>query len=318
LPTAEGSSFARLIGASTDLLRLTRPSVASGSDRHEKTFWEVATEAGLRAVVVNWWATWPAASGQGVVLTDRATLRLERGGALDAEIAPAGIYERLASRWPALRERASALASAALAGGSSEGDEAALVRRSAELDAMTLLLTQDVCDGTTDLCAVYLPGLDIAQHALLGGDAAGLPSASAMSSRLQSLEAYYVALDRLLGSVVRPESGEIVVLITAPGRVAPGANGRLTIRGSVARVGSAIDAQATDVAPTILYALGVPMSRALAGKPLVDLFTEPFAARYAVRHVATYGRPASREGVRSGQPLDQEMIDHLRSLGYVR
>ena len=96
LQTAEGSSFARLIGASTDLLRLTRPSIASGSDRREKTFWEVATEAGLRTVVVNWWATWPAASGHGVVLTDRATLRLERGGALDAEIAPAGMYERLA------------------------------------------------------------------------------------------------------------------------------------------------------------------------------------------------------------------------------
>ena len=318
LQTAEGSSFARLIGASTDLLRLTRPSIASGSDRREKTFWEVATEAGLRTVVVNWWATWPAASGHGVVLTDRATLRLERGGALDAEIAPAGMYERLAPRWPALRERASALASAALAGGSSEGDEAALVRRLAELDAMTLLLTEDVSDGTTDLSAVYLPGLDIAQHALLGGDAADLPSASAMSSRLQSLEAYYVALDRLLASVVRPGSGEIVVLITAPGRVAPGATGRLTIRGSVARVGSAIDAQATDVAPTILYALGVPMSRALAGKPLFDLFTEPYVARYTARYVATYGRPASRGAVGTGQPLDQEMIDRLRSLGYVR
>ena len=138
---------------------------------------------------------------------------------------PLACTQRLAPRWPALRERASALASAALAGGSSEGDDAALVRRSAELDAMTLLLTEEVSDGTTDLSAVYLPGLDIAQHALLG-DAAGLPSASAMSSRLQSLEAYYVALDRLLASVVRPGSGEVVVLITAPGRVAPGATGR--------------------------------------------------------------------------------------------
>ena len=185
---------------------------------------------------------------------------------------------------------------------------------------MTLLLTEDVSDGTTDLSAVYLPGLDIAQHALLGGDAADLPSASAMSSRLQSLEASDVALDRLLASVVRPGSGEIVVLITAPGRVAPGATGRLTIRGSVARVGSAIDAhaQATDVAPTILYALGVPMSRALAGKPLFDLFTEPYVARYTARYVATYGRPASRGEVGTGQPLDQEMIDRLRSLGYVR
>ena len=184
---------------------------------------------------------------------------------------------------------------------------------------MALRLTEDVSDGTTDLSAVYLPGLDIAQHALLGGDAADLPSASAMSSRLQSLEAYYVALDRLLASVVRPGSGEVVVRDHS---ARPGCSrSNRTIdnpRDQLQAVGSAIDAQATDVAPTILYALGVPMSRALAGRPLVDLFTEPYVARYAVRYVATYGRPANRGAVGTGQPLDQEMIDRLRSLGYVR
>ena len=33
---------ARVVSAATDLLRLTRPSVASGTERQEKTFWEVA------------------------------------------------------------------------------------------------------------------------------------------------------------------------------------------------------------------------------------------------------------------------------------
>jgi hypothetical protein len=318
LQTADGSSLARLIGTSTDLFRLTRPSVASGNDRREKTLWEIAADAGLRTVVVNWWATWPATSNNGVVLSDRATLRFERGGPLDAEIAPAEVYQRLAPRWPALRERASALASGALAGTAAGGDEAALVRRSAELDALTLLLASEVSDATTDLAAVYLPGLDIAQHALLGSDATGMRSASAVSARLLSLEAYYIALDRLLAAVVRPGPSELVVLVTAPGRVTAGANGRLMIRGSAARTDRIIDAHATDVAPTILYALGVPISRTLAGIPLADLFAEPFVARYAVRYATTYGRPTGRHAVRAGQPLDQEMIDRLRSLGYVR
>ena len=86
--TDQRSGVGRALGAVTDLLRLTRPSVASGSERRVKTFWEVATAAGLRTTVVNWWATWPAPADAGVVVSDRATLRLERGGALDAEIAP--------------------------------------------------------------------------------------------------------------------------------------------------------------------------------------------------------------------------------------
>ena len=36
------------------------------------------------------------------------------------------------------------------------------------------------------------------------------------------------------------------------------------------------------------------------------------------RYVATYGKPNVVTAPREGQPLDQEMIDRLKSLGYVR
>ena len=60
---AQPSPLGRAIRGATDLVRLTRPAIASGSERRAKTFWEVAAEAGLRTSVVNWWATWPAAAG---------------------------------------------------------------------------------------------------------------------------------------------------------------------------------------------------------------------------------------------------------------
>ena len=73
-----------------------------------------------------------------------------------------------------------------------------------------------------------------------------------------------------------------------------------------------------DVAPTVLHALGVPVSVELAGKPLTMLFDEGFVAKFPVRQTATYGPPSADTAERKGQPLDQEMIDRLRSLGYVR
>src|SRR5438105_3800432 len=94
----------RLIAAGTDLLRLTRPAVASREERRVKTIWEVAADAGLRSAVVNWWTTWPAAPGGGIVVTDRAVLRLEEGGALDAEIAPPELYATLRQAWPSIRQ----------------------------------------------------------------------------------------------------------------------------------------------------------------------------------------------------------------------
>jgi hypothetical protein len=317
----ERSPLGGAIRAATDLVRLTRPAIASGNERRVKTMWEVASEAGLRTAVVNWWATWPASSdtNSGIVLSDRAVLRLERGGTLDAEIAPASVYERLRPRWPAIRadaaERAHA-ASASLAWGQAE--TRAVLDRSAELDAIQLALLREVSTPVPDLSAVYLPGLDIAQNTLLGRrDAALAPSV--VAERLQALRDYYVFLDRLLAEGLTPGDADLVVVVTEPGRVTAAADGLLGVRGSAAATAKDdLRGRATDVAPTILHALGVPVSRELAGAPLPALFSEAFVRRYPVRLVDTYGRPSTRTPERAGQPLDQEMIDRLRSLGYVR
>ena len=307
LHAGDDSSAARLLRVSTDLLQLTRPSIASGTERQEKTFWEVAAAAGLRTVVVNWWATWPAVSANGVVLSDRATLRLEHGGPLDAEIAPASLYPALEARWPELRERAVTRAANALSTSRMSAADASVLRRSAELDALNLVLAAEVTSGKDDVTAVYLPGLDIAQRAVASD-----------TSRSGTLDTYYVTLDALLTPVVEPGPGEAVFIVTTPGRAGEAAGGRLAARGDAFRAGASVSATDTDVAATVLYALGLPISRTLAGHPLVNLFTESFARQYPVRYVATYGPPRIGAAERTGQPLDQEMIDRLRSLGYVR
>jgi hypothetical protein len=163
---AGGGALARTVRAATDLVRLTRPSVASRDERRSKTVWEVAEDAGLRTAVVNWWATWPAPAGTGIVITDRAVLRLEHAGALDGEIAPPDLYPPLREAWPAIRQRAREAAAARFTD-VIDGPTAAILRRSAELDATIVGLAQSLPGPARDLDVVYLPGLDIAQHALL-------------------------------------------------------------------------------------------------------------------------------------------------------
>ena len=90
------------------------------------------------------------------------------------------------------------------------------------------------------------------------------------------------------------------------------------MRGVIARSQDGGASSATAVAPTVLYVLGVPVSREFPSAPLIDLLDPRFTTRYPVRNVMTYGRPSAAPAARAGQPLDQEMIDRLRSLGYVR
>ena len=312
------STAGRALRTATDMIRLTHPATASRNERQSMTVWEVAEQAGLRTAVVNWWATWPAASRTGLVLTDRAMLRLEHGGALDGEIAPASLYQSLRHAWPSLRARAEQQAQAAFA---DIADPAivTVLRRSAALDATVVGLTDALPGPVRDLDVVYLPGLDIAQHALLSNEAGGAPAPSAIAARVVALREYLAFLHDLLTPWLQSSPGEFVVLVTQPGRVTTPATGTLTVYGVLPPpeheerplIGDRGTASVLDVAPTILGGLGVPLSRELPGRgrSILGLTT---------RYVSTYGPPYRDESVRTGKPLDQEMIERLRSLGYVR
>ena len=308
--------MAELLGAATDVLRLTRPGLTSREERRVKTFWEAASAAGLRTAVVNWWATWPAA-GSAIVVSDRAMVRLERGGALDAEIAPASLYEDLRRAWPAIRQRAEKTAAEAFPYVRDARMRAAL-QRSAALDVTVLEILRALPGPPRDLDVVYLPGLDIAQHALLASDAPGSPAASALTARIAAIGAYYEFLQQLVEPLLAEGGDVMTIVLTQPGRVATPTDGHLAALGSPGQPAPRATGSALDVAPTLLYALGMPLSRELPGAPLQDLFTSPFVQRHAARYVSTYGAPANGPAAREGKPLDQEMIDRLRSLGYVK
>lgn len=315
------SRVGALVAGATDLIRLTRPSIASGSERRIPTFWEVAARAGLRTSVIQWWATWPASEkgeDAGTVLSDRALLRLEQGGALDGEIAPAALYAGLERDWPARRDRARARAQAAVAA-DTPADISSIIARSAALDATIADLSAEAALANVDLQVVYLPGLDIAQHGLFAADgAAAVAAPSAMAARVRAIERYYQFLDGLLADLTRGQRA--VVLVTQPGRVAAPGPGVIALAGTPARIGAAGQAESTStsVAETALYLLGVPVASDLAGRLPVALIAESFFNAHPVRYVETYGARRAAPRRTTGQPLDQEMIERMRSLGYVK
>jgi hypothetical protein len=325
------SRIGTLIAGATDLVRLTRPVIASGNERRSPTFWEVAARTGLRSAVIHWWATWPAPAGvddAGVVLSDRALLRLEQGGSIDAEIAPAGFYETLQREAAARKARVAALAAGVVPAGT-PADVAALIERSALLDAAIADLATNAAIaaptlaagwGPLDLETIYLPGLDIAQHGLLAQGSGPAAATSVVAARIAAVEAYYGFLDRLIGTLDRGD--RTVLLVTQPGRVSTPGPGLMALSGRAARADAAqaprTDAPATAIAPTVLYALGLPVASDLASPFARQLFSDAFLAAHAARNIDSYGPRRFTPRVTTGKPLDQEMIERMRSLGYVR
>ena len=175
-----------------------------------------------------------------------------------------------------------------------------ILRRSAELDATILGIAQALPGPARDLDVVYLPGLDIAQHALLGAPDGSAPAPSAIAARVDALRSYYAFLDaiaRAVGSALAQTRSSWWSRSRGGSRARCRGcwrSGRTACRSSWR---SARREWWTSM-PTVLYALGVPhqpgargasRSRAVRGIRTSNASRE--------RYVSTYGRPVRAPGV---------------------
>ena len=287
--------FTRSLARATDLLRLTRTAPASSVLRAVKTFWNVASDKGLRVGIVNWWASWPAESLNGYVVTDRAFFKLEKQLPADRDVHPAEWLERLR---PLVT--------------SAEKDRARALDRFHV--ATSLLLAEPV---KPDLEAVYLSGLDIATDQRLGQPA---PDISTLDAGIEDLRDYHRFVDRLIGEFVAGgQPQDVLLLVGDPGRIprrsTRPAQGLLVLSGAPIFPGDLGVVGERDVAPTVLHLLGLPISQEIEGHVLTAALKPAFRDAHPVRTVARYGsRP---EQPRPRSDFDAAVLEELRSLGYI-
>jgi predicted AlkP superfamily phosphohydrolase/phosphomutase len=122
----------------------------------------------------------------------------------------------------------------------------------------------------------------------------------------------YLASDALVASqVLEPLPGDYL-------------QGRHRSKGVFAAVGPGIGegqriegARIIDVAPTVLYSLGLPIPEDMDGRPMLEIFDE----EYRARHPVEYASPELPEGPAPEPTYDEEdaaeMERRLRGLGYV-
>ena len=70
-----------------------------------------------------------------------------------------------------------------------------------------------------------------------------------------------------------------------------------------------------DVAPTVLYGLGLPVAEDFAGKPWLDLYSAEYRQARPLRTIASWGVTGAGEALASA--ADEEILDDLRALGYI-
>jgi predicted AlkP superfamily phosphohydrolase/phosphomutase len=70
-----------------------------------------------------------------------------------------------------------------------------------------------------------------------------------------------------------------------------------------------------DLAPTVLYGLGLPVARDFAGRPRVELFRAAFRERHPLQEIPTWGK--RRASGPTASAADEKLVEELRALGYL-
>lgn len=291
--------------------KLAHRSPLSVLFRRSKALWDLLSEKGQKVAVVNWWATWPALEIHGSLVSERAYWKLQlqpqlRDSLLEGETYPPQLLMRLKEFLPSLEDH-----------GPWE-----MAHSMDEFHVLSSLYLME--QRPWSLLTLYLPGVDLLEHALFNQTGKSI-DLTLMSQRLTTLEEYYRYLDGVVGKILDKMGPDVAfVMVTGPGLQEKASSqkpsgGALLLWGKPFKKGFSLkESHHYDILPTLLSIMGFPISQELPGRPLEEALEEAFKEEHPLSFVPSYGLRRQEGEASLTWSGDEEMMERLKSLGYVQ
>ncbi|HEV8201232.1 MAG TPA: alkaline phosphatase family protein [Candidatus Polarisedimenticolia bacterium] len=199
------------------------------------------------------------------------------------------------------------------------------------------------------LLAVYFQGIDEVNHrfAHCAPPRAALCPAADYPRFKDAVAEFYRYQDGIVGELLQADPDATTLLLSdhgfasgeaRPTDVTPFIEGKpglwhdivgvFAARGPAIRPGEVPTVTLYDIAPTLLYLLGLPVAQDMPGKVLQQAIDPKFLAAHPAKQVPSYEGlggtdlhasrpPGSAERDTGDQAADEEMVAQLRSLGYI-
>lgn len=316
----------------------------------EKMLWEIFAEENRSVGVVNWWHSWPASHVPGFIISDRIHYwRLsERNqlndvpdkklvypthllGAVQGKVVdPFSLSSKVYKRFMDLDDR-----------GIEEMKNYHYERHQLMSEFKYLYSLDESVKRITRLClrefpqpeflALYFRGIDIMSHCALQYTPWNRDASITDEEVKQfgdAVHQYYCYSDTILEAVIEAVSGDTTIILVSDHGFDREPDGRFghrktkppglfIVAGPPITGGVRIEnASLYDIAPTVLYLSGLPLSKAMEGTVLTDCIEETFLRTHPVHSISTYGPPV-REGEPEASDSDEAINERLRALGYI-
>jgi len=313
--------------------------------RKVHALWNIVSDAGLTVGVVNWWNTYPPELINGVMVSDHAkpnrTGELRKLTGAETEdpsgdtVFPPQWEARVAEIY-SKRSQITQIDDPFLGnvGMARWMGKEGLSRRYYEDTQATQIGLEIEKVAAPEVLLVFVPGTDRISHriwAVAEPDDLYPPQRQLREREreagLFALHTYYQFFDELIGLLSASfgpddlvvvlsdhgfEAGMSMGFLTGKHETEKAQDGILFMRGpGIPAGGSTKGTTINDITPTILAWLGLPVGRDMDGQPASFLEVDDFPT------VATYDtKPVERLGA-AASGREEEIIEHLRSLGYL-
>ena len=304
--------------------------------------WQILSALGRTVGVVGWWTTWPAQPLNGTLVTDYVQYG---AGSWPGRNSHRTYPDSLADMVERLRRTPESVSWAEVFQFVAPFDTTKATARQEELiHDLKWIYAADMTfyrvgielykQRRPDFFTVYFRGIDEMSHRYWDIDIPGTSSSQYTDAELQWMRTlipnYYVFTDRLIGQFLKETGKDTDVIVCSDhgfmggggGVMAHKLDGIVFMMGpDVVKGGSISGATVLDIAPSVLAIYRLPTARDMDGRPIEGGLTSSLVKRISREtRFETYesARSAdqSEEPLRS--PVDEEVRERLRSLGYIQ
>jgi predicted AlkP superfamily phosphohydrolase/phosphomutase len=316
----------------------------------QKMLWELFAQENRDVGVINWWFSWPASKVPGFIISDRIHNwrlheRSSESSLPEAHLVyPNSLLDEIKSLVVDPFDLDYDIYGRFMALSRSEVDQMknAHYKRHQLMSEFKYLYAQDesvrrlmlFCLNKfvqPDFFALYFRGIDIISHCALkyaveNRDPSITDEEAARFGR--TVYEYYQYLDSILGEIINSLSPGTNIMIVSDHGFEREPDGRFghrktrppglfIVSGPQVKAGLTLaDASLYDIAPTILYLAGLPLSHEMDGSLLRESLEEPFLNSHPVHFVSSYGTPERKREVGLAED-DEQIKERLRALGYI-
>jgi len=318
--------------------------------------WNIASRYGRTSAVVGWWASWPAEEINGWVVSDYIGghgfgLRSARDKKLPHLTHPASLLQRVDT----LSVPPAAIADHEVRRYMHVSDADLRTRSGKKLNfnnplhhfvhalaghkSYTNIARYLLHDKRPDLAMFYFEAIDSIEHIFMKFADPPMPGIASVAQRKfkNVVSQMYERQDRALGDLVAltPDDATIIVLSDHGFKIGQARpiemgqtkvshahlwhepEGILLIAGPGIKPGTRIDAHIYDIAPTVLYALGLPVAQDMPGRVLTNAYDANALTRRPITKVASHEQAHKPDAPATKVEADPALEDRLRALGYL-